>query len=358
MRRLLCLLLAVLSVTLIIHADAAPAPQVTRVPIGAGRVLTISAPKQLTYGAHVGDFLVQPGSRNAAYAGMRYDGNTMTPFVSLVELKYGKTTTLLEGNGTSRRNDVPRQYELSGWTGDGRYLLVWHTEMKAALDTVSEHTVLVYESMDTGVVPCKVRRIALPDGSGEYRARVGDFERSPSGKLFAMEWTGVELPAKSTTRAAFLYDPARNTVRCLPLPNDALFLGWADNAHLLLLTPSNHGPVSLSHDIVTGKDTPATNTLALPPNVPRANPNMRLSLATVPSDLSSLGVTGHVAAFTLLLNINTSDAHLPAVRLRAGLGAHGAQAILAPDESAALWVEHSDLFVCMFGEDAASVRER
>lgn len=109
MRRLLCLLLAVLSVTLIAHADASPGAEARRVYVGGGRVLTISAPKQLTYGAHVGDFLVQPGSRNAAYAGMRYDGDAMTPFVSLVELKYGKTTTLLEGNGTSRRNDVPRQ---------------------------------------------------------------------------------------------------------------------------------------------------------------------------------------------------------------------------------------------------------
>lgn len=358
MRRIVCLLIAVFFAAFATRADAPSAPGEQRLFVGAGRVLTIGEAKQLTFGAHVGQFLFQPGSLEAAYSGVQTDGETVTVFVRLMGLKHGETFPMLSWSATVREGVPHTAYSLGGWSGDGRYLMVQHAELGTATETAPARSEDVWECVDVGVSPFKVRRVPLPDGDEGSTSMVDNGAFSPSGRLFALQGTRAGDDPRASPLSVFVYNLALGTVRRVPLPAGSYPQGWVDDGHLLLSRSQEHKLVLVARDIVTGRETPTKAEPAALAPVPRAFPAVRLSLLPLPVALSGPGALGQARANALWLTIQGPKPHLPPVCLGVGLRAGAMQGALAPDQSTAVWTEHGDLFACVFGERDASLRER
>ena len=312
----------------------------------------------MSWKANVGQVAYQPGSLEAAYTGTQIDGDTVTQFVRLVGLKRGETTTLLSATGPMTAEDAPPPYTLAGWSGDGRYLLAGHEErVRDAAGAVSAGS-FVWDSVDVGAAPFKVRRIPLPAESGEDRGPLSGFLPSPSGKLFAIRWYLPSTDTVSASQVAFLYDPAHNTLRRVSLPTSTFSLEWLDDTHLGLKVLGKATIMSVSHDIVTGQEPPAPRVLAPPVPAPRAYPDLRFSLHTGAFTASDPGGKSHAGGRAVWLSIAGKKPSLAAVCLGVTLDTDDPRPVLAPNESSALWLEHGDLFLAKFAIDNASVRER
>lgn len=358
MHRLLCPLLALLLCAVTTRAEAPPDAFAQRVYLGHGETLTISPAQPLSWKAHVGEFAYQPGSLEAAYTGLQTDGDTVTQFVRLVGLKRGETGTLLSATGPVNMVETPFPYTLSGWSGDGRYLLTSHDEWVRLADGTGFDSHRVWDSIDVGASPFKVRRIPLPDQSGADSVPLGEFVPSPSGKLFAIQWRLRNADAASTLRVAFLYDPARDTLRRMTLPANTLDLEWLDDTHLTLEVLVKHAHTFLSHDIVTDEEKPATRKFAEPVSVPRAYPELRLSMSITPLDVPGPNPQSRTDGGSLWLNVAGARPKLPSRCLATFTGHLDPQPTLAPDQSSALWLEHGALFGAKFAITDASVWEK
>ena len=358
MRRLLCPLLTLLLCAVTTHADTPPDPVMQRVYLGHGETLTISPAQPLSWKANVGQVAYQPGSLEAAYTGTQTDGDTETQFVRLVGLKRGETWTLLSATGPVNMVETPFPYTLSGWSGDGRYLLTSHDEWIRLADGTVPSARRVWDSVDVSVSPFKVRRIPLPDENGTDSVPLGEFLPSPSGKLFAIRWRLPNADAASIFRVAFLYDPAHDSLRRIALPANTLGLEWLDDTHLSLQVLVKYAYTFLSHDIVTGEETPTTRKAAEPVPVPRAYPEMRLSMSITPLAVPGPNPQSRTDGLSLWLNVVGARPKLPSRCLATFTDHLDPQPALAPNQRSALWLEHGDLFLAKFATTNASTREK
>ena len=377
LRPLVC---ALLCVAFTARADAPPEPDAARVYVGRGQILTVSVPRQLSLNAHVSQVLVQPGSLEAAYTGAIDNGDTVTTFVRLVGFQHGETQTLFTYTGPLNFMDLPDDYQLVGWSEGGRYLIVGHRDIVTGADSSPDDLGYVWDSVDVGVLPPKVRRVSLPADTPDGGSIIGGMLPSPSGKLFAVQYRDViqadPLSANPANKYAhpgvsyaFFYDPYKDSVRRLPLPAGSLVRGWTDDAHLLVLTHPSTTRQYVSFDIVTGKVTPfrpappllgagGAFAPARPSPVSRRFPEVSLWLLERSVLLPAPGDRTTADARALWLSIKGARPKLVPVCLGVALGTDSLNALLVPDGSAALWVANGDLYVSTFHLDAATVREK
>lgn len=356
---LLLLVLAGFACLIPAHADIPDAanPDSRRIYIGHGQTLVVSPARQLTYGAHVTQFLYQPRSLEAACAGTQTspDSETITSFVRLIGLKRGETTTLLSATVPNTPDALPDLYELVGWSGDGRYLIVAHAAaVRNADGTPADDPVQTWESIDVGVSPVKVRRIALTL-PGETGGRgIGVIPPTPSAPLFAETWVS---DAAHKTRKTFvlIYNPATDTLRRVPLPEAEVAEGWLDETHLLL---GSSAGVHFSCDIATGKQTPTTLRPAVPAPPPNALPGIVLSLPEPRLAVPAPGTKHNAVAYALWLYVVAGTLAPTALNLAVNLEGDDLHPALAPNQSAALWQEHGDLYRVAFSLDRATISER
>ena len=348
MRNVVCALLALLTLVSTANANTPPGAGAQRVPLGDGRALTIPAPKCLTSNAHVGSFLVRPNNADAAYTDTQTSGDTVTQYVKWVGLKRGKTRTLLLLKGPVQSDNALEPYELVGWSGDGRYLLVRHDEAAVYAHKAVPIFGAVWDSVDIGVSPFKVRRVRLPREGPNGQSAEDGMIASPSGKLFALEWETKGKTDNDFGSTVFIYHPARHTLRSISLPDNWLLTGWADDTHLLFQHPQGTDASDSKYNIVTKKVVPASSLVYLASHVPRRFPEIMLSLSVGPLTVPAPKGGSRVEKTAVSLLIKGSYQMLRPVFLAVVRGSHPVKAALAPDQSAAFWIQNGDLYACTF----------
>ncbi len=360
------LLLGLLTaVSLRASADTpAPLPQLNIIALGQGQVLEAAPPRQLSLHAHVSDFAYQPGGLEIAYAGSDTDGEAITQFIKLVGTRYGKTTTLLAQSTPTGKEDARAEpFLLDGWSADGRYLVVEHTEAVSTGSMGAATYGTRVTCIDVGVSPMQTREIAppvpLPPNTDNMITQV---LWSPSHTRLLLAQTGLLKSGQvivETVHVSALYDFAQGRVNVLPIA--ALFKAarWEDDTHLRLAGTQDSQMHPLTFNVKTLKTEPFVPAPASPSrnfSLSPTNPNVTLDLQ--PQTIADPLHVAQTHANVLWVRRVRGPKALSALALDVTGGTDDPQARWAQTGRAVAYVSHGDLFVADLLTRNATIKEK
>ena len=230
--------------------------------LGGGKFVQVGPLHQLTLNSHVKQFAYEPLGVEVAVAGSETAGETKTLFVKTIDVRSGHEMSRLTMMAPA--GDEIARYNLIGWGGGGRYLLVerW-LPLKEAMEEAAQGkpTSPTYLRWDLGANPPSVSEIApLPLPAG-MRANFTRVRISPKGRtvFFGQEYNQPNPVTKEddSHRLYSLYDPAKDQSRPLPLPAEFECYGrWVDDGHLQIDGDGAQQHISETLDVTTGATAP------------------------------------------------------------------------------------------------------
>ena len=282
-------------------------PTTGMVRVASGKYLEISKPRQVMNVDHVDSIVYRPGTHRITTLSHRVSDGRVTSTIRLVLGDTGKYDTLIANKqdllgpltqqyrpqnanavdvDTSMRmlegdwDYIPPTYEMLGWSGDGRYLLVdnatWTSED------------VQYLRIDALEDPARTAKVAL----GGYFTVERGWSPDRTRLLFLIV-ESQDKPADQTARHTTfsgIYDPATNQVTKLEVKGYRPE-GWLDNSRLLLLAARGGKSAKpyLAHDVHTGEEITLTQADVdlmkqdpLSPLACPANPDLLCAITTNP----------------------------------------------------------------------------
>ena len=341
-------LLVLLTLLPLARADTPPPTGTQRVPLGDGRTLTVSAPKQYTFHEGVWQVMYCPGTQDIVYASTTTERGMTTQAewwfnFELEEVSYLCGSQFPAHLTTDRPNDFINQ-----WLGDGQYLLVGWTVWESNSFSAKEYP---FPALLCGYVKGgshSLHRVRFSDDDVPQGYPNGRMLQSPSGKLLALEWMSGTWPEQSTTRTVCIYDPVQGTLRRLPVTGSPVLLGWIDDSRLLLRV-TREDKSSLSAQDIVAVIGPRAIAAPVKPALPASVlPGVTLSLSQTARDMPSMGKPSTVATAALYLHVTTGKRELSPLLLGGSFLSHDTGAVLAPDQSAAVWIQNGDVYRSTF----------
>ncbi len=232
--------------------------------LGDGKFVQVAPIRQLTLNAHITQFAYEPLGQEVALVGSETTGGTSTLFVKTVDVRSGHEMNRL--TMTAPAGDETARYNLIGWSGNGRYLLVerWRplkelTEDAAQGRPASED----YLRWDLGADPPAVSQIAPPPLPQDAKLDLTWLRASPTGRrvFFRQDYKQAN-PAdhEQSQRQYWLYDPENNQFRPLRLPTGFDSHGlWLDDSHLRIYRDTPQQRVSETLEVTAGTTAAYTN---------------------------------------------------------------------------------------------------
>jgi hypothetical protein len=215
--------------------------------MGYGKMLEAARAHQLSLNAHVERFLYQPGGLEIAYQGSERNGDEIVHFIRLVGVKQGTITTLISTTGDTEdeaEKNSPKEvpYELAGWSGDGRYLLLSREHDVATADGEAEGGARPdFVSVDVGVIPPHLTTLSLsaPERVDTGTVLYGSQHWWSPDRMriaFAMQGAFRQGEATYVRREEYhgVYDLKTDSLQTLTLTDKQFLRGWLDGQHLLV----------------------------------------------------------------------------------------------------------------------------
>lgn len=363
-RHALTIVLLSLLVLLSPPAGAEDAPQ-GALYLGPGRMLEASQPRQLSLNAHVGQFLYQPGGLSIAYLSAVPDGDGYTQSIRLVGLKRGETTTLLTRGPADR--PAFTSFIMSGWTADGRYLVVTTDLALPSVDGPETHLRPAIYCLDVGTTPVQIRPLALslPPPSKDVPYADANLWWAPSRTRLLIEQSAGDRRVKSDERVHLcaIYDPARDRSETFPLPPGEFVRGWTDESHLLLLSRTGNAAHFFSWNVATGTQSETTQPAKMPERYPTDSSDVSPKSPALTLDVEQrfhpdrLGVTG-IDSHLLWVRRTGQPQVLSALPVGLTPGGDDPLAVWSPTGKQIAFLEHGDLYVTDLSERDARPQEK
>ncbi len=256
MRRRHLILPALLSLlTLILSSPPSRALRSDVLYTSHGEFVQVSPMRPLTANAHVTEFAYEPLGIEIAYVGGEVSGDTATNFVKVVDVRSGHEMEHL--SMTTPADDRFARFHLLGWSRDGRYLTVERTSSGTANAGGMPGMQTDILRWDVGANPPVTTLVPLasllPEGATPSFTQS---DPSPGGRWikFTQFYEAQALGRQPVSGTLYsLYDPERNTLRPLALPEGVLVRDWADEGHLRLSQRAPQGTASQVYEVSTGK---------------------------------------------------------------------------------------------------------
>jgi hypothetical protein len=347
------------------RADDPKPPTQGTLYLGQGQILEAAVPRQLTLGENIYQFDYQPRGLSIACVGERQGGDTGAFEVHLIGVRHGSSTTLMSDtfhigeDGRPLEADIPTLIQLSGWSGNGRYLMLQqskfvkpeHPAFPGDFRLVNTFTVV-----DVGVIPCRVIPLSLPDTNATDADTIFWWSPTRSRLLFAAQ--GVFRDgAKHYIADTFcsVYDPPQNRLTAVELKDGQITIGWLDDTHLLLKQTIDGKTHFFSDDMTAGVQAETPTPAHRPIGVNEADPMQDKSM--ISPKASFLTLQDEPRLLTDPLQVTSQRAHALWVRrtqgpkpqsaLPVGLtpGQDTPQARWSPNGQQIAFISHGDLFV-------------
>ena len=318
--------------------------------LGSGKFVQVGPLHQLTLHAHVKEFAYEPTGQEIAVAGRETEGETATIFVETVDVRSGHAMNRL--TMTAPVGDETARYNLIGWSGSGRYLLVerW-LPVKEMMEEAAQGKPAppAYLRWDFGANPPSVSEIALLPLPAGVRARFTYVRVSPKGHtvFFGQEYSQTNPTTKEdeSHRLYSLYDPGKDQSRPLPLPAGFESYGqWLDADRLRIDGDGSQQHISETLDVVTGATAPYTDA---PKTKPTSLFYPNLTLDTEARTLEDKKATGAQAASHILWLRRTNPGKDPMAASAAAVtsGDDEPRPSWSPTGKQIAYVTHGDLCV-------------
>ena len=318
--------------------------------LGDGKFVQVGPLHQLTLNAHVREFAYEPTGQEIAVGGSETAGDTMTVFVETIDVRSGRSINRL--SMTAPAGDETARYNLIGWSGSGRYLLVerW-LPLKEAVEEAAQGKPVgqAYLRWDLGADPPSVSEITLPPLPAGTRASYTRVRVSPKGHtvFFGQEYQQPNPVTKEDESHTLysLYDPGKDQSRTLPLPPGFVSYGyWVDADHLRIDGDGTRQHGSEMLDVTTG----ATAPYAAGPRAKPASafyPNLTLDVEA--RTLEDKRTTGAQAASHILWLRRSTPGKDPLGAAAAAVtsGDDGPRPAWSPTGRQIAYVTHGDLCV-------------
>ena len=335
--------------------------------MGFGKTLEAAQSRQLSLNAHVARFLYQPGGLEIAYESLQKDGDEVTQAIRLVGTKRGATTTLTSTTMHLGSDDEqPDMYNLAGWSGDGRYMLINQEHYVKNPETGDGYFDVNFVCVDVGADPIHLSLIALPEiGPASKDVTVGypHYFWSPDRtRVVFTRQDIVRQGEQHSLNSAFndVYDPKTGKMQDIAVGDKQVIRGWIDNTHLLLDDSPHVGEPKPSGKVHYASYDIGTGTQVVIP-----------TLKVMPDAADDAGAAGSVlspkAAYLRLddephrlqdhQKIGTVDTHALWIRRTQGPklqsvasvgvtpGNDDPQAVWSPNGAQIAFIAHGDLFV-------------
>lgn len=317
--------------------------------LGGGKFVQVGPIRQLTLNAHVTQFAYEPLGVEVAVVGSETVGDTETLFIKTVDVRSGHEMSRL--TMTAPVGDKTARYNLIGWSGSGRYLLVerWRP-LKELMEAAAQGKPASedYLRWDLGANPPSVSEIAPPPLPQDAKLDMTWLRASPTGRgvFFRQDYKPVNLADhEESQRRYWLYDPENNHFRLLLLPAGFGSHGvWLDDGRLRIYRDTPQQRVSETLDVTTGATAPYT-----------AGPKAKLTSLFYPNltldaearTLEDKQATGAQAASHILWLRRTAPGKDPLGAAAAAVtsGDDDPQPVWSPTGRQIAYVTHGDLCV-------------
>lgn len=333
--------------------------------LGPGRMLESAQPRQLSLNAHVAQFLYQPGGLSLAYLSAVPDGDGYTQSIRFVGLKRGETTTLLTRGPANR--PAFTSFIMSGWTADGRYLVVTTDLALPSVDSSKTRLRPAIYCIDVGMTPVQIRTLALslPPPSEDVPYADANLWWAPSRTRLLIEQSAGDRRVKSDERVHLcaIYDPARDRSETFPLPPGEFVRGWTDEGHLLLLSTTGNAVHLFSWNIATGTQSETTQPAKMPERYPTDSSDVSPKSPALTLDVEQRfhpdksGVTG-INSHLLWLRRAGLPKALSALPVGLTPGGDDPLAVWSPNGRQIAFLDHGDLWVTDLSERDAQPKEK
>ncbi len=360
--------------------DVPDAPPLGACYMGYGKTLEAAQSRQLSLNAHVTRFLYQPGGLEIAYEGAQKDGDEVTQFIRLAGIRRGETTTLASTTMHLGSDDEqPDAYNLAGWSGDGRYLLINQEHYVKVPETGDGYFEVNFVCVNVGAEPIHLSSITLPEiGPASKDVTVGypHFSWSPDRtRVVFTRQDIVRQGGQQSLSSAFseVYDPKTDKLQDVPVGEKQTVRGWIDNTHLLLDDSPHLGEPHPSGKVhYASYDIGAGTQVVIP--TPKMMPDAADDAGAVGSVLSPkaayLRLEDEAHHMQDAQKVGAVDAHTLWVRRTQGPkfrsvapvgvtpGADDPQAVWSPTGAQIAFIAHGDLFVTDLTMRDATPREK
>jgi len=270
--------------------------------LGDAKFVQVAPLRQLTLNAHVTQFAYEPLGVEVALVGSETTGDTVTLFVKTVDVRSGHEMNRL--TMTAPAGDETARYNLIGWSGSGRYLLIerWRP-LKELTEAAAQGkpSLADYLRWDLGADPPDVSQVTPPPLPQGAKLDLTWQRASPTGRrVFFRQDYKQASPANNeeAQKRYWLFDPENNQFHPLPLPKGFDSHGqWLDDSRLRIYRDTPQQRISETLDVTIGTATPS---VVAPKTKPASSLYPNLVLDAEARTLEDKQATGAQAASHIL----------------------------------------------------------